>query len=96
MRQHVRIGVVGDFNPEYPSHTATNAAIAHAMATMTAEAAVEVRWVPTEALGGADTAAILEPYDGLWAAPASPYRSVDGMFAAIRFARERGRPFIGT
>ncbi len=94
MRQPVRIGIVGDFNPEQPSHTATNTAIAHAMATLSA--VLEVRWISTEDLGGAGTAAILEPYDGLWAAPASPYRSMDGALAAIRFARERGRPFIGT
>jgi CTP synthase (UTP-ammonia lyase) len=28
--------------------------------------------------------------------PASPYRSTDGALRAIRFAREQGRPFLGT
>jgi len=28
--------------------------------------------------------------------PASPYRSMDGALRAIRFARETGRPFLGT
>ncbi len=28
--------------------------------------------------------------------PASPYASADGAFAAIRFARENARPFLGT
>jgi CTP synthase (UTP-ammonia lyase) len=94
MRERVRIGVVGDFNPVYPSHTATDAAIAHAAAALAVDA--DARWIPTQTLGGPETAAILEPFAGLWAAPASPYRSMEGMLAAIRFAREQGRPFIGT
>jgi CTP synthase (UTP-ammonia lyase) len=94
MPEPVRIGVVGDFNPAYPSHAATNASLAHAAAALSI--AVDVRWIPTERLGGFDPPVILESHDGLWAAPASPYRSVDGMLAAIRFARERGRPFVGT
>lgn len=94
MQESARIGIVGDFNGDYLSHTSTNDAIAHAAAAVSA--AVAVRWIPTSELGGAGTAAILEPYDGLWAAPGSPYRSMEGALAAIRFARERQRPFLGT
>ena len=90
----VRIGVIGDFNPEYPSHTATDAAIAHAAASLSV--AADVRWLPTPSLCGPDAGAILEPCDGLWASPGSPYRSMEGALAGIRFARERGRPFVGT
>jgi CTP synthase (UTP-ammonia lyase) len=32
----------------------------------------------------------------VWIAPASPYRSMDGALRAIRYARERGVPLVGT
>jgi CTP synthase (UTP-ammonia lyase) len=94
VRQPVTIGIIGDFNPEYVSHTATNAAIDHAASALGVVA--DVQWLPTPALGGPDTAATLERFDGLWASPGSPYRSMEGALTAIRFARERDRPFIGT
>jgi len=34
--------------------------------------------------------------DGVWLAPGSPYRSLDGALLAIRHARERGVPLVGT
>jgi len=34
--------------------------------------------------------------DGIWIAPASPYRSMDGALTAIRYARERGVPLVAT
>ena len=38
----------------------------------------------------------VDGFDGLWCVPASPYRSTEGALRAIRFAREQGRPFLGT
>jgi CTP synthase (UTP-ammonia lyase) len=38
----------------------------------------------------------LAGFAGVWCVPASPYASADGALAAIRFARESGRPFLGT
>ncbi len=81
------IGVVGDFQSRNPTHRFTNEALAGA--------GMKYEWVPTESLGG-DPAARLGQYDGLWIAPASPYRSMDGALGAIRYARERGVPLVGT
>jgi CTP synthase (UTP-ammonia lyase) len=39
---------------------------------------------------------ILESFDGLWASPGSPYKSLDGMLKGIEFARRRDWPFLGT
>jgi CTP synthase (UTP-ammonia lyase) len=50
--------------------------------------------VPTDASGEWDER--LAAYDGVWIAPASPYRSMDGALAAVRYARERGVPLVGT
>ena len=94
MAARVRIGMIGDFNPQYPSHTATNEAIGHAAGSLSVD--VEVRWLPTPSLCGSDGQAVLTEYDGLWASPGSPYRSFEGALAGIRFAREHGRPFVGT
>jgi CTP synthase (UTP-ammonia lyase) len=82
-----RIGVVGDFNAGNPTHRYTNEALT--------QAALDFVWVPTDGLGG-DPAERLTPFDGLWIAPASPYRSMDGALGAVRFARERGVPLVGT
>jgi len=38
----------------------------------------------------------LDGHHGIWCVPGSPYASMDGALNAIRFAREHGRPFLGT
>ena len=81
-----RIAVVGDFDPANRTHRFTSAALEHV--------GLRVEWVPTDASG--DWSQILPAFDGLWIAPASPYRSMDGALAAIRYARERGVPLVGT
>jgi CTP synthase (UTP-ammonia lyase) len=89
----VRVAVVGDFDAAYPSHPATDDALALAAASL--GAAVDVTWVPTEAVA-ASGAEMLAAYDGIWSASGSPYRSMEGQLAAIRFAREQGRPLVAT
>jgi len=92
--QSVRIGIIGDFNPEYRSHHATNSALEHAANRLGIDA--ETVWLPTPALSGRDAHEVLANYDGLWAASGSPYNSLDGALAAIQFARTRNWPFVGT
>ncbi len=81
------IAIVGDFTPSNPTHRLTNDALVHA--------GMEFAWIPTESVGS-DPAEQLSRFDGLWIAPASPYRSMDGALSAIRYARERGVPLVGT
>ncbi len=90
----IRIGILGDFNAEYHSHLATNAALRHAAHALSCQA--EVTWIPTPSLLEPDANRTLESFDGLWASPGSPYRSMDGMLAGIRFARARDWPFVAT
>lgn len=82
-----RIAVVGDFDAKNRTHRFTNDSLEHV--------GLAFEWVPTDTLG-ADAATRLAPFHGLWIAPASPYRSMDGALAAIRHARERGVPLVGT
>jgi CTP synthase (UTP-ammonia lyase) len=85
-RDRAQIAVVGDFKPANRTHHFTNAALEHV--------GLDVTWVPTDASGDWDEH--LAAYDGVWIAPASPYRSMDGALAAVRYARERGVPLVGT
>ncbi len=87
----LQIGLIGDRNDEVVAHRAIPLALA--LAAEACGTAVEPVWVPTERVG--DGAALAE-FDGLWCVPASPYRDMDGALTAIRVARERHVPFLGT
>jgi len=94
MDRTISIAVVGDYNASFRSHPATTQAIQ--MAAEAVRIPTKVEWIPTTSVKPDIPERILSGYDGVWAAPASPYRSFDGMLAAIRYARERGIPFVGT
>jgi len=90
----IRIGIMGDFNPETPAHTMIDPRLQYAARALGVE--VELRWLPTPSLVGAEGERLTAGYDGLWAAPASPYQSMEGMLDGIEFARRRDWPFVGT
>jgi CTP synthase (UTP-ammonia lyase) len=90
----LRIGIVGDFDAAVPSHLPTNESIRHAAEALGVD--VDIDWLGTERWTDPAELAELDRYDGLWAAPGSPYRSLEGALVAIRTARERGLPFTGT
>jgi CTP synthase (UTP-ammonia lyase) len=94
MGDTIRIGIIGDFEPAYHSHFATNAALYDAATKL--KAPLELRWLPTPSLEGPDAERILRRYDGLIASPGSPYKSFIGMLRGIEFARARNWPFVGT
>ena len=81
------VGIVGDFNPQNATHRFTNDALGHLK--------LSFDWIPTDQVPEAAERR-LGGYAGLWIAPASPYHSMDGALAAIRYARERGVPLVGT
>ena len=94
MNRQLRIGIIGDHNPAMRAHIATDETLRHAAAAL--DVSLESAWLATESLAGGDSSATLAQYDALWCASGSPYKSMDGALAAIRFAREQRRPFIGT
>jgi CTP synthase (UTP-ammonia lyase) len=92
MTDRVNVAVIGDFDDSYAPHLATNAAINHSAGALGLE--VSVAWLDTEPLE-----ADLDPVktaDALWCAPGSPYRSLAGALAALRFGRENAVPTLGT
>ena len=80
------IGVVGDYNPVNETHTMLDASLGHENA--------EGEWISTDAVPSAGE--LEERFAGIWVAPASPYRSMDGALAAVTAARERGIPLVAT
>ncbi len=90
----VRVGVIGDFDSGSETHHATGEAIHHAAQAAGTTAAVS--WLRTSELNTGRVLQLLEPFDALWAAPGSPYLSMEGALRGIQFARERDRPFFGT
>lgn len=91
MTAAIRIGLIGDYDDAVLAHQAIPRALA--LAADAATASVESEWIPTEEIQDASRVSV---FDGLWCVPASPYRSLEGALRAIRFAREQGRPFLGT
>jgi CTP synthase (UTP-ammonia lyase) len=93
MTKSIRIGLIGDYNPEVKAHIAIPRAVALASRAKAIDA--ETSWLPTPLLESLAEEE-LSTYDALWCVPASPYVSMDGALRAIRFAREHGYPFLGT
>ncbi len=94
MSSEIKVGVIGDFNPSSGSHRATNDALNHAAELLSAT--VNVEWIATPDLESTPAETALRRFHALWCAPGSPYKSMTGALAGIRFARESGRPFFGT
>lgn len=87
-QQRALIAVIGDRNPTYAVHVATDRALTHD------ENAPEIEWLATDAIGPRETD--LSGYAGVLVAPGSPYRSMQGALTAIRYARENRIPLLGT
>jgi CTP synthase (UTP-ammonia lyase) len=82
------VGIVGDFNAGNHTHQATNMGLR--------DAGIAFEWVPTTEIRPDQPEQRLASYKGIFIAPSSPYHSMDGALAGIRFARERGVPLVGT
>ena len=94
MADAVQVGIFGDYDSESLTLPAIQKSIQHAADKL--KIAAEAKWLPTPSLLDPDLETKLEPFDGLWAAPGSPYKSFDGMLRGIEFARRRDWPFVGT
>lgn len=85
-----RIGIIGQFDPAFEPHLATNESIEHSSAVVASE--VTYAWVSTEDLDHA----FFTAFDGLWVAPGSPYKDMQRTLETIQFARQQGIPTLGT
>ena len=95
MESILTVGLIGDELPEYrrPQQAALEM-IKRAAADLGVQ--VAIKWFPTLSLERTDLDSELGQADALWCSPGSPYLSLEGALNGIRFARERGWPFLGT
>jgi CTP synthase (UTP-ammonia lyase) len=93
VKSPVRIALVGDYQPSVPAHRAAPRALELAAASLACR--LEFVWTPTPALDNKPEQR-LATFDAVWCVPNSPYASMEGALRGIRFARETGRPFLGT
>src|SRR5712675_1943432 len=88
-----RIALVGDYSDGVTAHRAIPIALKLAAGRLQRDVAWE--WLHSRTLGN-DMRSTLGNYAGVWCVPGSPYENTAGVIAAIRYARESGRPFLGT
>jgi CTP synthase (UTP-ammonia lyase) len=85
-----RIALVGDRSENVRAHARIPALID---ALLRRDGiALDPYWIATPDVAACD----LGQFDAIWLVPGSPYDSADGAIAAVRTARERGLPFLGT
>jgi CTP synthase (UTP-ammonia lyase) len=87
----IKVGLIGDRSDAVIAHRSIPLALAMAARELGVDAVHE--WVPSEEIASVER---IGGFDGLWCVPGSPYRSMDGVLLAIRYAREHERPFLGT
>ncbi|MGP4111963.1 CTP synthase C-terminal region-related (seleno)protein [Streptomyces sp. 4N509B] len=86
-----RLALVGDRSPSVRAHARVPAQL-DALAERD-HLVLDAYWIPTP---DAEPAGALDGFDAVWLLPGSPYRSEAGAVAAVRAARERRVPFLGT
>jgi CTP synthase (UTP-ammonia lyase) len=90
MTQSLRVALIGDYRANAVAHQAIPPAVQLAAQTLSLDVSAE--WVATNELDQHN----LADYQAIWLVPGSPYLNDDGVFATIRWARESGKPFLGS
>ena len=85
-----KILILGEFDPTREPRVATGLAIGHAAGEMGVD--IDFSWIPTDEI---DSGLLLKS-NGIFIAPGSPYRDMEKVLSAIRMAREKGIPCLGT
>lgn len=86
----INIALIGDFSDSVTAHRAINASLSKTENEI--ETDISGMWIATDDVD----LYRLEQCRAVWCVPASPYRNIDGALTAIRYARETGKPFLGT
>ena len=84
------LAIIGEFDPDFEPHLATNRAIDHSKAKLGLD--VEAKWYSSEDC----SETILSDCHGLWVAPGSPFKNMEKTLLAIKFSRDNSLPTLGT
>jgi len=88
----IQVAIIGDKQPRFVPQEAIDNALQHSAARQNVR--VETTWHATTLLKSENNR--LNDADAIWCAPGSPYESLEGALAGIRYAREHNIPFLGT
>jgi CTP synthase (UTP-ammonia lyase) len=89
----IKIAMIGDYNDAKTSHKADK--LVTALQWDSEDKKIIWDWIETPDLSQVIPEQ-LSPYQGIWCVPGSPYKNMEGVLSAIKFARESGTPFLGT
>lgn len=88
-----KIGIIGDFHNSITQTTIADS-IEHSNRLLGFDTAFD--WIDTEKLDSDNYMDTLQGLSGIWSAPGSPFKSLDGALNVIRYARENKIPHLGT
>ena len=86
-----KIGIIGDFNPAFYTHTAINDSVSHISESIGEDFSCD--WIHTSILKE-NFSEIIAPYKGIWMAPGTPYSNILGALDTIKFSRENNIPML--
>lgn len=88
-----QIGIIGEFH-----HSRTQTSIASSIEHCNKKLGTNTsfQWIDTTSLDKSNFELLLKDFDGIWSAPGSPFKSLEGALNAIKFARENKIPHLGT
>ncbi len=87
------IALVGDFNEQVLAHVAILKTIE--LVKKNLDIHINWQWLETDNISG-DYTQGFSKFSAFWVVPGSPYKNMEGVLNAIRFARENNLPFLGT
>lgn len=91
-KMEIPIALIGDYNPKVDAHIAIPCALTFYVADF--HVPLTWTWIETSILDLDPR--LLKRFAGIWVTPGSPYKNMNGVIAAIQFARETKLPFLGT
>jgi CTP synthase (UTP-ammonia lyase) len=86
-----KIAIIGEYYNNFEPHLSLNKSLGY----LNDEYDFEYVWLETEQVEN-ERDQLLRKYAGIWSAPGSPFKSLDGALYAITYARLKDIPHLGT
>jgi CTP synthase (UTP-ammonia lyase) len=86
-----KVAVIGEYYDNFEPHTSLSRSLDY----LKDEYDFEYEWIETEIVEK-EKDRLLNNYAGIWSAPGSPFKSLEGALYAITFARSKDIPHFGT